>query len=67
MGKFIDMGIEMQRSAHTVRAAKKRFERSCELCCMRGYVYDCEPCPIAAEHKLRLDILGYLKEPAENK
>ena len=41
----------------TVKAAVRAFERSCDLCCCRGYQTPCDQCPIAVAHENRVEIL----------
>ena len=41
----------------TIQAAVRAFERSCDLCCCRGYQTHCDRCPISVAHENRVEIL----------
>lgn len=57
MTRFQETGVERQETAMTVKAAVRAFERSCDLCCCRGYQTPCDQCPIAVAHENRVEIL----------
>ena len=46
--KFEEKGMELQNSARTFEQAKKRFNNSCTLCCLRNREGrdNCGECPI---------------------
>ena len=47
MSRFLDVGVQIQQEARTIRAAERKFEHSCEICCSRGYAYNCDSCSAA--------------------
>lgn len=66
MSRFLDVGVQIQQEARTIRAAERKFEHSCEICCSRGYAYNCDTCPIAAEHESRVTLLRYAEMDEQN-
>lgn len=48
--KFENVGASLQWNARNAWQAKKLFEHSCELCCLRGLRIECERCHIQAAH-----------------
>lgn len=62
MTHFERIGAEWQESALNAHQAIKSFNRSCEICCERGYRIDCDRCEIKAAHVLKMDVLRFLEE-----
>ena len=52
MTKFEQVGINMQYDSPTKEIAIKKFSRSCECCCNKGMLLDCDRCSIEVVHQL---------------
>lgn len=50
MSNFEFIGVRLQHSARSKEDAVKRFEYSCDRCCMTGKRIDCDRCAIAQKH-----------------
>lgn len=59
---FERIGAEWQDSALNTHQAIKSFNRSCEICCERGYRIDCDRCEIKAAHNRKMEVLRFLDE-----
>ena len=55
-------GVRRQKEACSVIGAKRKFERSCELCALRGIQIRCESCKIQQAHLEKLRTLRILSE-----
>jgi hypothetical protein len=47
MSKFLEIGVNKQYSATSIRQAEYFYNQSCYLCITRGRQARCENCPIA--------------------
>jgi len=45
--RFIEEGIARLRESSNIQTAQRSFERSCKLCCFRGYRIRCDQCKVA--------------------
>lgn len=59
--KFIEIAIRYQQNSSTIEEATKMFNRSCDICCLRGLHLDCDHCQIEAVHKMTVSILSEKK------
>ena len=44
---FVDEGIRRLRRSPDIVSARKSFDRSCSICCNRGYQIRCDQCKLA--------------------
>ena len=58
---FIDEGIRRIRRSPDVESARMSFDRSCELCCLRGYQIRCDQCKVANAFQQAVEGFDYLK------
>lgn len=52
MTKFEQRGVEFQYEAASRREADSKFSYSCNICCNRGLMIECDRCAIRATHDL---------------
>lgn len=64
MTGFEEEGVRRQYQCETVSQAVRTFERSCEMCCCRGYNTPCERCAIAAAHD---EVCRTIRDAAEER
>lgn len=57
MSGFESRGVELQMESTSEFQARKRFERSCDLCCNRGMRIECDRCAIKTAHETFVSIL----------
>lgn len=50
MTTFEEIGVKCQEKARNFWQAKKQFDWSCKLCCLKGMRIDCDRCHIAWAH-----------------
>lgn len=48
---FFEHGVYLQRNSANIQQANSRQDRSCSICCTRGFRMDCDRCPIEVAHK----------------
>lgn len=53
--RFIEKGIARLRESPDIQTAQRIFDRSCKLCCFRGYRIRCDQCKVA-------DVFDQVKE-----
>ena len=58
MSKFLDIGVNKQYSAISIRQAEFYYEQSCRLCITHGRRARCEHCPIACANENVIQILN---------
>ncbi|MBR5022884.1 MAG: hypothetical protein IKY18_06760 [Oscillospiraceae bacterium] len=64
MSRFTDIAIQKQYESVTVYQATKNFEKSCDLCCYRGYHLSCRHCHIEGAHETVIKMLTEKKKTA---
>ena len=50
--KFEQIGVNIQHEARSKEDAVKRFQSSCNICCVRGMRVDCDCCSIKVAHDM---------------
>lgn len=57
MSFFEEIGVDMQHRSTSIDQAIRRFDRSCELCTLRGRNIKCSNCHIRGAHETVMSIL----------
>ena len=60
MTYFEEKGIELQKLSRSPREADRRYERSCEICCITGKRICCDRCGIDYVHKQVIEAFSVL-------
>lgn len=58
MSSFEQRGVDIQLNARTQDHAKESFERSCDICCLRGLRIDCDRCAIRVVHERLINAMN---------
>ena len=62
MTRFEEIGVELQEQSWTPKEADRKFQRSCELCCSRGFHIRCDRCAIDCAHRRMKEVFSILKQ-----
>lgn len=58
MTRFENTGAQLQYGAQTKKIAAERLDRSCSICCAKGFRIECEKCAIQQAHRFIMDCLS---------
>lgn len=57
MTRFEEVGINLMMSCNSVGEVTASYNRSCDLCCLRGRRCECDHCIIAVAHEKLVNML----------
>lgn len=61
MSRFEEIGASFQQNSCSIEQANRRFEQTCNKCCMLGLRIDCEACGVAYANKHFIETVKRVK------